>query len=231
MWPTSENWPANGGQLAEEIDGDGYPYAFSHFADNGQDAYIGRGPAPVSRNDWHAWGFQWYPDRLVYTVDGQALAEVRIAEAIPHVRTAHIQYDWAVMYSSIISVGPAILSHSTTAQPFFFASSHHASRDNLCINPSQRRAVMRKFVISAALGRLRPDRGRPGRCAVDAPQGNAYGYNNYGQVRRLRGPDRPVQRQIRPARSPQHPEQPGGRAPSDESRNLERRLRYARATA
>ncbi|MCL6697927.1 hypothetical protein LZ496_03900 [Sphingomonas sp. NSE70-1] len=54
---------------------------------------------------------------------------------------------------------------------------------------------MRKFIISAALAASTLVAAAPA-AAQGYPQGNAYGYNNYGQVRRLDARIDNIQRQI-----------------------------------
>ena len=54
---------------------------------------------------------------------------------------------------------------------------------------------MRKFIISAALAASTLVAAAPA-AAQGYPQGNAYGYNNYGQVRRLDARIDAIQRQI-----------------------------------
>jgi hypothetical protein len=55
---------------------------------------------------------------------------------------------------------------------------------------------MRKFVISAALAASTLVAAAPAAAQWYPPQGNAYGYNNYGQVRRLDARIDAIQRHI-----------------------------------
>lgn len=55
---------------------------------------------------------------------------------------------------------------------------------------------MRKFIISAALAASTLVAAAPAAAQWYPPQGNAYGYNNYGQVRRLDARIDNIQRQI-----------------------------------
>jgi opacity protein-like surface antigen len=55
---------------------------------------------------------------------------------------------------------------------------------------------MRKFVIAAALAASALTAAAPAAAQYYPPQGNAYGYNNYGQVRRLQARVDQIQRQI-----------------------------------
>jgi opacity protein-like surface antigen len=55
---------------------------------------------------------------------------------------------------------------------------------------------MRKFIISAALAASTLVAAAPAAAQWYPPQGNAYGYNNYGQVRRLDARIDAIQRQI-----------------------------------
>lgn len=85
---------------------------------------------------------------------------------------------------------------------------------------------MRKFIISAALAASALTAAAPA-AAQWYPQGNAYGYNNYGQVRRLDARIDQLQRQINQLdRRDILSEREASRL-RGESRNLEQRLRYA----
>jgi opacity protein-like surface antigen len=55
---------------------------------------------------------------------------------------------------------------------------------------------MRKFIISAALAASTLVAAAPAAAQWYPPQGNAYGYNNYGQVRRLQARVDQLQRHI-----------------------------------
>src|SRR5262245_32765222 len=63
------------------------------------------------------------------------------------------------------------------------------------INRSQGESQMRKLLISAAIAASTLVAAAPA-AAQYYPQGNAYGYNNYGQVRRLQARVDNLQRQI-----------------------------------
>src|SRR5690349_2710442 len=55
---------------------------------------------------------------------------------------------------------------------------------------------MRKFIITAALAASNLVAAAPAAAQWYPPQGNAYGYDNYGQVRRLQARVDNLQRQI-----------------------------------
>jgi opacity protein-like surface antigen len=86
---------------------------------------------------------------------------------------------------------------------------------------------MRKFVIAAALAASTLTAAAPAAAQWYPPQGNAYGYNNYGQVRRLDARIDAIQRQIssldrRNILSDREADRLRG-----ESRDVERRLHYS----
>ena len=85
---------------------------------------------------------------------------------------------------------------------------------------------MRKFLISAVLAATALTAAAPAAQGYSQqPQGNAYGYNNYGQVRRLQARIDQLQRRIdRLDRRNALSKREAGQLRS-ESRNLERRLR------
>ena len=86
---------------------------------------------------------------------------------------------------------------------------------------------MRKFVIAAALAASTLTVATPAAAQYYPPQGNAYGYNNYGQVRRLQVRIDQVQRQIqRMDRRNVLNEREANRLRQD-SREIERQLRFA----
>jgi len=87
---------------------------------------------------------------------------------------------------------------------------------------------MRKFVIAAALAASTLTVAAPAAAQWNAPQGNAYGYNNnYGQVRRLDARIDQLQRQIvQFDRRNILSEREASRL-RNEARVLEQRLRYA----
>jgi hypothetical protein len=85
---------------------------------------------------------------------------------------------------------------------------------------------MRKFIIAAALAATTLTAAAPAAAQWYPPQGNAYGYNNYGQVRRLQVRIDQLQRQIshldrRNVLSDREANRLRG-----ESREIEQRLRY-----
>jgi hypothetical protein len=85
---------------------------------------------------------------------------------------------------------------------------------------------MRKFLISTALAASTLVAAAPA-AAQYYPQGNAYGYNNYGQARRLQVRIDQLQRQISQLDSRNIlSEREASRLRSD-SRQLEQRLRYS----
>ena len=85
---------------------------------------------------------------------------------------------------------------------------------------------MRKFFISAALAASALTAAAPA-AAQYYPQGNAYGYNNYGQVRRLDARIDQLQRQINQLDRRNILSEREASRLRGESRNLEQRLRYA----
>jgi hypothetical protein len=87
---------------------------------------------------------------------------------------------------------------------------------------------MRKFLVSAALAASTVMVAVPASAQYyPQPQGNAYGYNNYGQARRLQVRIDQLQRRIvQLDRANVLSPQEAGRL-RYESRNLEQRLRYA----
>ena len=88
---------------------------------------------------------------------------------------------------------------------------------------------MRKFLVSAALMASTVAIAAPAAAqwAPPQPQGYAYGYNNYGQVRRLQVRIDQIQRQINRLDSRDILSEREARRLRNESRNLEQRLRYA----
>jgi hypothetical protein len=88
---------------------------------------------------------------------------------------------------------------------------------------------MRKFFISAALAASALTAAAPAAAQwyPPQPQGNAYGYNNYGQVRRLDARIDAIQRQIRHLDSRDILSEREASRLRGESNDLERRLRYA----
>ena len=87
---------------------------------------------------------------------------------------------------------------------------------------------MRKFLISAALAASTIVATAPAAAQwAPPPQGNAYGYNNYGQVRRLQVRVDQLQRQISRLDSRNVLSEREASRLRAESRNLERRLQYA----
>src|SRR4249919_1787311 len=96
--------------------------------------------------------------------------------------------------------------------------------------PRSRRAVMRKFVIAAALAASALTAAAPAAAQYypqgNYPQGNAYGYNNYGQVRRLDARIDALQRQIRNLDNRNVLSEREANRLRNEFRQLEQRLRY-----
>jgi predicted RNase H-like nuclease (RuvC/YqgF family) len=85
---------------------------------------------------------------------------------------------------------------------------------------------MRKFLISAAIAASTLVAAAPA-AAQYYPQGNAYGYNNYGQTRRLQVRIDQLQRQISQLDSRNILSEREASRLRNESRNLERQLRYS----
>ena len=84
---------------------------------------------------------------------------------------------------------------------------------------------MRKFLISAALVASTLAAAAPAAAQWDPqPQGNAYGYNNYGQVRRLEARVDQIQRQIDQLDRRNILSEREARRLRDEARDLERRI-------
>ena len=87
---------------------------------------------------------------------------------------------------------------------------------------------MRKFVIAAALAASTLTLAAPAAAQWNAPQGNAYGYNNnYGQVRRLQARVDQLQRQIVQLDRRNVLSDREANRLRNESRTLEQRLRVA----
>lgn len=86
---------------------------------------------------------------------------------------------------------------------------------------------MRKFVIAAALAASTLTVAAPAAAQWNAPQGNAYGYNNYGQVRRLDARIDAIQRQIRNLDNRDILSEREASRLRNEARGLEQRLHYA----
>src|SRR5688500_4382441 len=96
--------------------------------------------------------------------------------------------------------------------------------------PARRRATMRKLVIAAAMAASTLTVAAPAAAQwyPPQPQGNAYGYNgNWGQVRRLQARVDMLQRHIRHLDSRDILSEREAAYLRQESRELERRLRYA----
>jgi len=88
---------------------------------------------------------------------------------------------------------------------------------------------MRKFIISAALAASTIAVAAPAAAQwyPPQPQGNAYGYNNYGQVRRLDARIDAMQRQIKHLDSRDILSEREARNLRNQSNDVERRLRVA----
>jgi opacity protein-like surface antigen len=86
---------------------------------------------------------------------------------------------------------------------------------------------MRKFVIAAALAASALTAAAPAAAQWYPPQGNAYGYNNYGQVRRLQARVDNVQRQISHLDRRHILSNREADRLRAQSRDIERRLHYA----
>ena len=87
---------------------------------------------------------------------------------------------------------------------------------------------MRKFVIAAALAATALTAAAPAAAQYyPQPQGNAYGYNNYGQVRRLQVRIDQLQRQIRHLDSRNILSEREAARLRQDSREIEQRLRFA----
>lgn len=85
---------------------------------------------------------------------------------------------------------------------------------------------MRKFIISAALVTATLAAAAPvsAQWARPVPQGNAYGYNNYGQVRRLEVRVQQIRRQIQRLDRRNILSDREARRLSDEARELDQRI-------
>ncbi len=90
LWPADNSWPpeidyAETDGLADNID-----WTTLHYgADNTQ---VGE-ETPVNFSDWHTYGVEWSPGKLVYTLDGNDIATVDNANVpdIPMVMTLQQQ--------------------------------------------------------------------------------------------------------------------------------------------
>jgi predicted RNase H-like nuclease (RuvC/YqgF family) len=87
--------------------------------------------------------------------------------------------------------------------------------------------MMRKFMIAAALAASALTVAAPAAAQWNAPQGNAYGYNNYSQVRRLDARIDALQRQIRNLDSRDILSEREASRLRNQARQLEQRLHYA----
>ena len=83
---------------------------------------------------------------------------------------------------------------------------------------------MRKFLISAAVAAATLTIAAPAAAQYAQPYGNAYGYNNYGQVRALQARVDQLQRQIRRLDQRNILSNREAARLMDDSRDLERRL-------
>jgi hypothetical protein len=95
----------------------------------------------------------------------------------------------------------------------------------MVINRSTRRATMKKFLISAAIAAGALGLAAPAAAQYAPPYGNAYGYNNYGQVRSLQVRIDRLQREIRQLDRRNILSNREAARLMDDSRDLERRLR------
>lgn len=85
---------------------------------------------------------------------------------------------------------------------------------------------MRKFVIVAAMAASALTAAAPAAAQWYPPQGNGYGYNNWGQVRRLQARVDQLQRQIRHLDSRDILSEREASRLRNDSREIEQRLRY-----
>jgi hypothetical protein len=92
------------------------------------------------------------------------------------------------------------------------------------INQCSRRAVMRKLILSLAAAGAAVAFATPASAQYGQPYGNAYGYNNYGQVRALQARIDNIQRQIERLRAQRLLSRDEANGLRSESRDLERRL-------
>jgi hypothetical protein len=86
---------------------------------------------------------------------------------------------------------------------------------------------MRKFVIAAALAASAITAAAPAAAQWYPPQSQGYGYNNYGQVRRLQARVNNLQRQISWLDSRNILSEREARSLRNDSRDIERRLHRA----
>jgi hypothetical protein len=83
---------------------------------------------------------------------------------------------------------------------------------------------MRKFLVSAALVAATLTAAAPASAQWARPQGNAYGYNNHGQVRRLEARVDQIRRQIHQLDRRNILSDREARRLSEEARDLDRRI-------
>ena len=85
---------------------------------------------------------------------------------------------------------------------------------------------MRKFLITAALATATLAAAAPAAAQWAPPHGNAYGYNNYGQVRRLEARVDQIRRQIRQLDRRNILSDREARRLGEEARDLDRRINF-----
>ena len=83
---------------------------------------------------------------------------------------------------------------------------------------------MRKFLVSAAIAAATLATAAPAAAQWAPPHGNAYGYNNHGQVRRLEARVDQIRRQIQQLDRRNILSNGEARRLSDEARDLDRRI-------
>ena len=85
---------------------------------------------------------------------------------------------------------------------------------------------MRKFLVSAAIAAATLATAAPAAAQWAPPHGNAYGYNNYGQVRRLEARVDQIRRQIHQLDRRNILSEREARRLSEDARDLDRRINY-----
>jgi len=85
---------------------------------------------------------------------------------------------------------------------------------------------MRKFLVSAAIAAATLATAAPAAAQWAPPHGNAYGYNNHGQVQRLEARVDQIRRQIRQLDRRNILSERESRRLAEEARDLDRRIDY-----
>jgi len=81
LWPASNNWPTDG-EIDFAEDGGQNPRSTSYLSDvyygacGSDDACVDQQSTSVDWSQWHTYGVEWTPGKIVFTLDGNNVATV-----------------------------------------------------------------------------------------------------------------------------------------------------------